>query len=127
MKHSPAFLNLVNSIRKSVVESNLEGLLSRKDQPDPFVLVDVREESEFQAGHIPDAIWMGKGIIERDIEGQIPEKDTEIWLYCGGGFRSVLAADNLQKMGYTNVVSVDGGFRAWLESGSPVVTPDLKR
>ncbi len=124
MKHSPAFLSLVNSLRTSVKESDIDGLHSRIEQPEPFVLVDVREESEYRAGHIPDAVWMGKGIIERDIENRIPHKDTEIWLYCGGGYRSVLAADNIQKMGYANVVSVDGGFRAWLESGNPVATPE---
>lgn len=124
MNHSPAFLNLVNSLRKSVKESDLKGLQSRMKEPTPFILVDVREESEFRAGHIPDAVWMGKGVIERDIENRIPEKNSEIWLYCGGGYRSILAAENIQKMGYTNVVSVDGGFRAWLESGSQVAMPE---
>jgi rhodanese-related sulfurtransferase len=123
MNHSIAFLNLVNSLRSSVKESDLAGLQARMNDSEPFILVDVREESEFRAGHIPDAIWIGKGIIERDIEQRIADKDAEIWLYCGGGYRSVLAADNIQKMGYTNVVSVDGGFRAWLDSGSPVVVP----
>lgn len=123
MNHNTAFLDLVNSIRTSVRESDLNGLQSRIQDSKPFILVDVREESEFRAGHIPDATWMGKGIIERDIEQQIPDKNTEIWLYCGGGYRSILAADNIQKMGYTNVVSVDGGFRAWHNSNSPVVIP----
>jgi rhodanese-related sulfurtransferase len=123
MNHSQAFINLVNSLRESVKESDLEELQARMQDQAPFVLVDVREESEFRAGHVPDAIWIGKGIIERDIENRIPDKNTEIWLYCGGGYRSVLAADNIQKMGYTNVVSVDGGFRAWLESGNPVSIP----
>lgn len=127
MKHSSAFLNLVNTVRESVRESDVDGLLKRSKAPAPFVLVDVREESEFRAGHVPDAIWMGKGIIERDIESRIPDKDTEIWLYCGGGYRSVLAADNIQKMGYTNVVSVDGGFRSWLDGGNPVSTPNPDR
>jgi len=124
MNHSPAFLKLVDSLRTSVKESDLKGLESRMKESAPFILVDVREESEYRAGHIPEAVWMGKGIIERDIEHRIPEKKTEIWLYCGGGYRSILAAENIQKMGYENVVSVDGGFRAWLESGSQVVTPD---
>jgi rhodanese-related sulfurtransferase len=123
MNHNSAFLNLVNSIRTSVQESDLNELQLRMQDTEPFILVDVREESEFRAGHIPDAMWLGKGIIERDIENLITDKNAEIWLYCGGGYRSVLAADNIQKMGYTNVVSVDGGFRAWLESNSPVVIP----
>ncbi len=127
MKHSPAFLNLVNSLRASVKETDTANLKSRLDQPEPFILVDVREESEYMAGHIPGAVWMGKGIIERDIENRIPDKEAEIWLYCGGGYRSVLAADNIQKMGYSNVVSVDGGFRAWLDAGSPVATPESER
>ena len=126
MNHSPAFLKLVSSLRDSVKETDLHGLQERKQQPEPFALVDVREESEYRAGHIPEAIWIGKGIIERDIENRIPEKDTEIWLYCGGGFRSVIAADSLQKMGYTNVVSIDGGFRAWLESESPITIPETE-
>jgi rhodanese-related sulfurtransferase len=124
MNHSPAFLKLVDSLRNSVKEADLKGLQSRMKEPTPFVLVDVREESEYRAGHIPDAVWMGKGIIERDIENRIPEKNSEIWLYCGGGYRSILAAESIQKMGYENVVSVDGGFRAWLESGSHVAMPD---
>jgi rhodanese-related sulfurtransferase len=127
MNHNPAFLNLVTSLKNSVKESDLNGLQSRMQDPAPFILVDVREESEYRAGHIPEAIWMGKGIIERDIESRITEKNSEIWLYCGGGYRSVLAADNIQKMGYTNVISVDGGFRAWLESGSQVIVPEPER
>jgi rhodanese-related sulfurtransferase len=126
MNHNQAFINLVNSLRVSVKESDLEGLQARMQDQAPFVLVDVREESEFRAGHVPDAIWIGKGIIERDIENRIPDKNAEIWLYCGGGYRSVLAADNIQKMGYTHVVSVDGGFRAWLESGNPVSIPPVE-
>jgi rhodanese-related sulfurtransferase len=125
MNHNQSFITLVNRLRASVKETDLEGLQSRMQDQAPFILVDVREESEFRAGHIPDAMWLGKGIIERDIESRIPDKETEIWLYCGGGYRSVLAADNIQKMGYTNVVSVDGGFRAWLESGNTVVMPPM--
>jgi rhodanese-related sulfurtransferase len=86
----------------------------------PFVLVDVREESEFAAGHIPGAVHIGKGVIERDIEAKVPDPHTPLVLYCGGGFRSALAADALQKMGYTNVISMDGGWRAWTEKGLPV-------
>jgi rhodanese-related sulfurtransferase len=84
-----------------------------------FMLVDVREDHEWQAGHLPGAIHIGKGIIERDIETKVPDPATEMVLYCGGGFRSALAADNLQKMGYTNVISMDGGFRGWKDAGLP--------
>jgi rhodanese-related sulfurtransferase len=87
---------------------------------EPFVLVDVREESEFVAGHIPGAVHLGKGVIERDIEAKIPDPATPLVLYCGGGFRSALAADAIQKMGYTNVISMDGGWRGWTEKGLPV-------
>jgi len=120
MKHHPAFLSLVESTRTLVKESDIEGLQQRLANPTPFVLLDVRQESEFQQGHIPGASWLGKGIIERDIESLCPEKETELWLYCGGGFRSILAAHNLQLMGYTNVISVDGGFRAWKDQALPV-------
>jgi rhodanese-related sulfurtransferase len=123
MNHNPAFLELVAQQRKHVTESTIEGLISRSKQPSSFVLIDVREESEFINGHIPGAVWLGKGIIERDIESLYPDKNTEVWLYCGGGFRSILAADNLQKMGYTKVVSVDGGFKAWANSGAEVMKP----
>ena len=123
MKHSPAFLKLVDEVRQTIRESDTSGLSARMQDPSPFELIDVREESEYRAGHIPGATWLGKGIIERDIEGMIPDKGAEIWLYCGGGYRSVLAADNLQRMGYTRVVSVDGGFRGWLESGGATELP----
>lgn len=127
MNHSPAFLSLVNRLRKSVEESDIKGLIARMNNPEPYVLIDVREETEYRAGNIPGSLWIGKGILERDIESRVPDKDTELWLYCGGGYRSVLAADNLQKMGYTHVVSVDGGFRAWLDTGNPIVTPEPER
>lgn len=123
MNHSPAFLELVNQTRKKIHESTIDGLIQRLNDEEGFILIDVREESEYKNGHIPGAIWMGKGIIERDIEMSIPEKKTEIWLYCGGGYRSVLAADNLQKMGYTRVISVDGGFKAWTSTGREVIKP----
>jgi rhodanese-related sulfurtransferase len=93
---------------------------ARRAAGEPFVLVDVREESEFAAGHLPGAVHMGKGVIERDIETKVPDPHTPLVLYCGGGFRSALAADALQKMGYTNVISMDGGWRAWTEKGLPV-------
>lgn len=123
MKHSPAFLSLVTEIRKNVQEADIPALKTRLNAHEPLTLIDVREESEYRAGHVPGAIWMGKGIIERDIEHRYPDKNEELWLYCGGGFRSVLAAENLQKMGYTNVISVDGGFRGWLDAGLPIETP----
>lgn len=127
MKHGKAFTDLVDTVRARVRETDIESLKKRLSEPEPFILLDVREESEYKAGHIPDALWMGKGIIERDIESNFPEKDTELWLYCGGGYRSVLAADNIQKMGYTNVVSVDGGFRGWLQSNLPIETPESEQ
>ena len=120
-KHAPGFLKIVNDVKPRIKETNVEEVKRRMDRGDrKFKLVDVREESEFAAGHIPGAMHIGKGVIERDIEQKIPNPSEEIILYCGGGFRSALAADNLQKMGYTNVLSMDGGWRGWTESGHPV-------
>jgi len=119
-KHAPRFLDIVNDARSRVRETNVAEIKARLAAGDKFHLVDVREESEFAAGHIPGAIHLGKGVIERDIEKTIPFTGAEIILYCGGGFRSALAADNLQKMGYTNVLSMDGGWRGWTEKGYPV-------
>ena len=120
-KHSPAFLKIVNEVKPRIKETNVEEVKRRMDRGDrKFKLVDVREESEFAAGHIPGAMHIGKGVIERDIEQKVPDTGAEIILYCGGGFRSALAADNLQKMGYTHVLSMDGGWRGWTESGYPV-------
>jgi len=93
----------------------------RRDAGEKFTLIDVREESEWARGHLPDAVYLGRGILERDVELRFPDKSTELILYCGGGFRSALSADNLQKMGYTNVASMDGGWRGWLEAGLPTV------
>jgi rhodanese-related sulfurtransferase len=118
--HSPRFLKLVDDSKSRVRETNVEEIKQRLDRGDRFVLIDTREESEWARGHLPGAIHLGKGIIERDIEEKIPDTNTELVLYCGGGFRSALAADNLQKMGYTNVVSLDGGYREWIEKGYPV-------
>lgn len=120
MDHSPEFLALVNDARTRVRETDVEGYLALKAAGEPHVLIDVREESEFAAGHIPGSIHLGKGIIERDIVGAVPDKNAHIILYCGGGYRSVLAADNLRKMGYANVVSMDGGWRAWKQGGHAV-------
>jgi rhodanese-related sulfurtransferase len=120
-KHAPAFLKIVNEVKPRIKETNVAEVKRRMDRGDrKFKLVDVREESEFAAGHIPGAVHIGKGVIERDIEAKIPNPSEEIILYCGGGFRSALAADNLQKMGYTHVLSMDGGWRGWTEAGNPV-------
>jgi rhodanese-related sulfurtransferase len=119
-KHSPRFLKLCEETRSRVRETSVDEIKRRLDRGDKdFLLVDVREESEWQAGHIPGAMHLGKGIIERDIEQKVPDPNAEIVLYCGGGFRSALAAENLQRMGYTNVLSMDGGWRGWKEAGHP--------
>lgn len=120
MDHSPEFLALVNDARTRVKETDVAGYLALRDSGAPHLLIDVREESEFAAGHIPGALHLGKGVIERDIVANAPQKDATLVLYCGGGFRSVLAGENLQKMGYTGVISMDGGWRAWKEAGHPV-------
>ena len=120
-KHSPRFLKLCEDAKSRVRETTVEEVKRRMDGGDPgFVLVDVREESEWNAGHIPGATHLGKGVIERDVEQKIPDTGQEIVLYCGGGFRSALAAEALEKMGYTNVISMDGGWRGWKEKGYPV-------
>lgn len=119
-QHPPRFLKIVDDAKTRVRETNVDAVKNRMDRGDKFVLVDVREESEFAKDHLPGAIHLGKGIIERDIEARVPELNTEMILYCGGGFRSALAADNLQKMGYTNVISMDGGIRDWREKGHPL-------
>lgn len=120
--HPPRFLKIVDDARTRVRETNVDAVKKRIGGDEKFLLVDVREESEFAKDHLPGAIHLGKGIIERDIEARVPELDREIVLYCGGGFRSALAADNLQKMGYTNVISMDGGIREWREKGYPLST-----
>lgn len=119
--HPPRFLKIVDDARSRIRETSVDELKSRFDRGDKFMLVDVREESEFAKDHLPSAIHLGKGVIERDIEARVPDLGTEMVLYCGGGFRSALAADNLQKMGYTNVISMDGGIRGWREKGYPLV------
>jgi rhodanese-related sulfurtransferase len=110
----------VDDAKTRVRETNVDEVKGRMDQGDKFVLVDVREESEFARDHLPGAIHMGKGVIERDVEQKVPDLNTPMVLYCGGGFRSALAADNLHKMGYTNVISMDGGIRGWREKGYPL-------
>ena len=119
-QHAPGFLKLVTQAKARVQECTVDDVRERLAKGEPFVLVDVREESEFAAGHVPGAVHLGKGVIERDIEAKIPDPATPLVLYCGGGFRSALAADAIQKMGYTNVISMDGGWRVWNEKGLPV-------
>ncbi|MCC6155864.1 MAG: sulfurtransferase [Candidatus Hydrogenedentes bacterium] len=119
-KHFPRFEAIVNDARSRIHECNIEEVKKRLDAGETFHLVDVREESEFAASRLPGAIHIGKGVIERDIETKIPDVDADIVLYCGGGYRSALAADALQKMGYTNVISMDGGFRAWKDASHPL-------
>jgi rhodanese-related sulfurtransferase len=119
-QHTPKFLQIVNDAKKRVRETTVDDVKARLDQGDKFILVDVREESEFAKDHLPGAIHLGKGVIERDVEKQVPDANAPLVLYCGGGFRSALAADNLQKMGYTNVISMDGGIREWREKGFPL-------
>jgi rhodanese-related sulfurtransferase len=121
MGHSPQFLKLVKEAKKRVKETNIADVKRRIDDGEKFLLVDVREDNEWTNGHLPGAIHMGRGIIERDIETKVPETSTKMILYCGGGFRSALVADNLQKMGYTNVESMDGGWKGWLAQGLPTV------
>ena len=119
-QHPPQFLKLVADAKTRIREVTVADVQKKLERGDKFVLVDTREDNEWAQGHLPQAIHMGRGVIERDIEPRIPQANTEIILYCGGGFRSALAADNLQKMGYHNVYSMDGGFRGWREAGLPV-------
>ena len=119
MGHAPRFLGLVNDAKKRVKETNVADVKRRMDAGEKFLLVDVREESEWAKGHLPGAIYLGKGIIERDVEARVPDTRAKMICYCGGGFRSALVADNLQKMGYTNVESMDGGWKGWISAGYP--------
>jgi rhodanese-related sulfurtransferase len=122
MQHNQGFLHLVNDAKKRVREIDIEGYRKLRSAGEPHVLVDTREESEWAAGHVKGAVHMSKGVIERDIETKVPDKSTKLVLYCGGGYRSALVADNLQKMGYTNAISLDGGWRALKESGVELET-----
>ena len=117
MAHNAGFLKLVNEAKSRVKETDINGYKKMLAAGEKAVLIDVREDSEWAAGHAVGALHLGKGIIERDIESQIPDKGTKLVLYCGGGFRSALAADALQRMGYTNVASLAGGFKAWKDEG----------
>ena len=123
-QHSPAFLALTQDAKQRIRETTIPELKKRLDAKEDFRLIDVREDHEWAAGHIPGAIHLCKGIIERDIEEKFPNREAEILLYCGGGYRSALVADNLQKMGYQHVVSVDGGWRGWTGAGFPVEKPE---
>ena len=120
MTHSPEFLKLVNDAKSRIRETDIAGYKKMLAQGERVLLIDTREDSEWTAGHAAGALHLSKGIIERDIEAKVPDKRTPMVLYCGGGFRSALAADNLQKMGYQNAISLDGGWRAWQQSGLPV-------
>ena len=123
MQHSPAFLKLVEDVKSRVKELGIREVKQRLDAGEEFVLVDVREDFEWARGHLPGAVHLSKGIIERDAEKAFPDRGAPLVLYCGGGFRSALAAENLQKMGYTDVTSMDGGWRDWIEAGFPVKKP----
>lgn len=124
MYHSPGFLALVNDAKSRIRQTDVHTIHRRMQNGDRFYFIDIREESEWAAGHLPNALHIGRGILERDIERTIPDHSAEIVLYCGGGYRSALSADNLRKMGYTNVVSMDGGFRGWTEAGFPTADED---
>jgi rhodanese-related sulfurtransferase len=119
-QHSPRFLKIVEDARSRIHEISIDEVQAKLQGGEKFLLVDVREESEYAKDHLPGAIHLGKGIIERDIEERVPDLNTPLVLYCGGGFRSALAADNLQEMGFRNVLSMDGGIREWREKGLPL-------
>lgn len=121
-QHSPRFLQIVNEAKKNIRETTVDAVKAKMDAGEKFLLVDVREDNEFAKDHLPGAIHLGKGIIERDIEKAVPDTAAPLVLYCGGGFRSAMTADNLQKMGYTNVISMDGGIREWREKGYPLTS-----
>ena len=119
-QHSPRFLKIVENAKQRVREVSVDDVKTKLDRGEKFVLVDVREESEWAKDHLPGAIHLGKGVIERDVEQRVPDLNAPLVLYCGGGYRSALAADNLQQMGYKNVLSMDGGIREWREKGFPL-------
>jgi rhodanese-related sulfurtransferase len=119
--HPEGFLRLVKEAKTRVKEEDFRDIKKKLDAGEKMILVDTREDNEWARGHIPNAVHLGKGVIERDIEKAIPDKEATLVLYCGGGYRSALAADNLQKMGYRNVISMDGGWRGWTEAGFPTI------
>jgi rhodanese-related sulfurtransferase len=120
MAHNPGFLTIVNDAKSRIQEIDMEAYKKMREAGEPHVLVDTREESEWNAGHVAGAVHLSKGVIERDIETKVPDPSTKLVLYCGGGFRSALVADNLRQMGYTSAISLDGGWRALKESGLPL-------
>jgi rhodanese-related sulfurtransferase len=119
--HPEGFLKLVKEAKTRIKEEDYRDIKKKLDAGEPMIIIDTREDNEWARGHIPNALHLGKGVIERDIEKAIPDKDATLVLYCGGGYRSALAADNLQKMGYRNVISMDGGWRGWTEAGFPTI------
>jgi len=119
MAHAPQFLKLVNEAKKKIKETNVADVKRRLDAGEKLIVVDTREDSEWANGHMPGAIHLGKGVIERDIEQAVPDTTTKLILYCCGGFRSALAAESLQRMGYANVESMDGGWKGWVSAGLP--------
>jgi rhodanese-related sulfurtransferase len=119
--HPEGFLKLVKEAKTRIKEEDFRDIKKKLDAGEPMIVIDTREDNEWARGHIPNAVHLGKGVIERDIEKAIPDKDATLVLYCGGGYRSALAADNLQKMGYRNVISMDGGWRGWTEAGFPTI------
>ncbi len=119
--HSKKFLQIVDEAKSRIKETDVNTVKAKIDKRDNFYLVDVREQDEWEKGHLPNSIYLGKGIIERDIEKTIEDTNAEIILYCGGGFRSALAADNIQKMGYSNAMSMDGGYSGWVNAGYPII------
>jgi rhodanese-related sulfurtransferase len=121
MHHADGFLKLVTDAKTRVKEEDFRETKKRLDAREKMILIDTREDFEWARGHIPGAIHLSRGVIERDIERTVPDKDAPLVLYCGGGYRSALAADNLQKMGYRNVLSMDGGWRGWTEAGFPMI------
>jgi rhodanese-related sulfurtransferase len=120
MAHNPGFLKLVNDAKAQVKEIDVPAYMKMRDSGEAHILVDTREDNEWAAGHVAGAVHLSKGIIERDIETKVPDHDATLVLYCGGGFRSALVADNLQKMGYKNAISLDGGWKTLKESGIPL-------
>jgi rhodanese-related sulfurtransferase len=119
--HPEGFLRLVKEAKTRIKEEDFRDIKKKLDAGEPMIIIDTREDNEWARGHIPNAVHLGKGVIERDIEKAIPDKDATLVLYCGGGYRSALAADNLRKMGYRNVISMDGGWRGWTEAGFPTI------
>jgi rhodanese-related sulfurtransferase len=122
-QHPPRFLRIVEDAKTRIQETTVDAVKAKLDRAEKFLLIDVREDNEYAKDHLPGAIHLGRGIIERDVEERVPDLNTPMILYCGGGFRSALAADNLQKMGYTQVISMDGGIRGWREKGFPLTKP----